>query len=276
MKVSGIKTVVIIVLLLVNIIFIGLIIKERLVSSREENSLEANITEVFRKNGIALNMENVSDDVSMVPYRMGRDSDSEQKFSAALIGDVEFSNHGGNIFGYESRNGIAVFRGSGEFTIDILSDEMVKYGADCAKTVKKLIDSLDADARITGQDGDIITVQYVCGGLDVLNCTAAFEFSEGRLRSVSGQRLTSAPSVDGDGSAAFGRYDVLMVFLRHVTDNNISCTEIYSAEPGYYMSVPVAGMGELTPVWKISADSGEYYIDACSCKVLETIADMAS
>jgi hypothetical protein len=39
------------------------------------------------------------------------------------------------------------------------------------------------------------------------------------------------------------------------------------------MSVPVAGSGTLTPVWKITADSGEYYIDAYTCDLLETVAD---
>ena len=57
---------------------------------------------------------------------------------------------------------------------------------------------------------------------------------------------------------------VLMRFLALVLDSGRVCSSLDSLELCYSMTATAAGDGSLVPVWRITTDTGEYYINAVS------------
>ena len=92
--------------------------------------------------------------------------------------------------------------------------------------------------------------------------TAVFD-DEG-LRSLSGTWITAANHNTQSDSTAMGIASALVAFLDGRT---VVCREILSLKAGYYLVSSTGSSVRLNPVWQITVDSGEYYLDAVSGEI---------
>ena len=54
----------------------------------------------------------------------------------------------------------------------------------------------------------------------------------------------------------------MMRFVGIIEEHGIICTEISNLSLGYSMSAQVTGLLELTPIWRVVTDTGEYQVNA--------------
>jgi len=127
-----------------------------------------------------------------------------------------------------------------------------------------------------GPDGkETVTAVSSYRGASIYNCTIDFVFIDGYLRTVKGRYATGLEGVE-DGAALSSPGTALLGFLAAVNSNDkddVSCSYIYSMEPGYLYSVVGSfGEGVITPVWLLTTDTGRFFIDNATGNIRTAIA----
>ena len=265
MEWSRIKTIVIIMLFLVNIVMAAFVLYRGNAAETLRDDAKENIVDIFKRNGISIEKSAIPDDGVIYELKTERNLESEAKIAELFLGTTVREDQGGNIFYYQSSDGWAKFRGNGDFEIELGGGGIISDG-DYKELVYALLKQMDftADSKTTEISTDGITVFRVyqnTNGNRIFNCLAEFEFENGRLVKVSGKRLTGV-LLSGGGEGSMNAMTALMSFLNNLNEGGEVCSEVRAVEIGYYAELPASGVLSLIPTWKITADTGEYHINA--------------
>ena len=184
----------------------------------------------------------------------------------SIIGDCSVEDQGGNIYFYSGAKGQGRFRGTGEFELLLDSGAFrVKgsYASACADIIKKLGMSADMDMEVQHSDSGAVTVTAMCrtGSAGVYNCLATFTFSDSELHWVQGMRIFDAADAE-TGEKGMDSATAISFFAKSIGDNEIQLSSVTGLECGYILTVTVSGECALTPAWRFSTDTGDYYINA--------------
>lgn len=264
MESSKLKNIILIVLLMVNLVFAGLLAdswrESRKVAEQARKSLET----VLAGRGIELSPEV---DITVKPpaeYELHRDLESELDAVRAVLGTAEGHDRGGNVYYYSGQNGEASFRGTGEIEISLLDPSFGLRSApasEAEKAAKKL--GLDPFLISSGDSGD--TAKVMLGwrwqGFEVFNGRLSVSPSEDSTVSIEGRRSFDEVYRVTE-SEAMDCQTAIMRFLGIMDENGVSIRKIESVDAGFVLSVPVSGEETLSPAWRISTDSGVYCINA--------------
>jgi len=262
---SKIKNIIIIILLIVNIFFLALFLIGRIETGKLEKKTKEDAIRILESYGISLDMAVIPAYYDLGSYETLRDTDSERLIAESVLGKCEMDDLGGNIYQYNSSLGKAVFRGNGEFSIEIEAGAPVSdtSAAALGAYLNKL--NIPVDLNSTEEeyiDGSLSSTRFtvVFDGVRIFNCRITMSFSGGNLMSISGRRLTSAPSASRS-EPMIGVYTAIISFLQGVRETNLICNEITDISSGYTLSASVSGSGGLTPYWCVSTDVGKYYVN---------------
>lgn len=271
---AKVKNYIILVLVLVNVFLLAIdstnARQARNAASDRKQALEA----VLSDNGIKLSEEADLSDTVLPALTLKRDTAKEKEMLTALLGECAFSDLGGNVYSYRSRDGgEAKFRGTGEFDI-LLIPGTVKRGSDPVETAKDVLKKLGLKCsgetpEVSGGTADT-TVVLTCSWDDasIYNARVTFYFTASSLNLISGTRpFDKQTAVTAPGNCPDGT-TVLMIFLQSVRSTGDVCSEIHGLDIGYFVSSAVSGDCTLRPVWCIRTDSRAYYIDAETGKSL--------
>lgn len=255
MEAGKLKTIVILILLCVNLAFGGILLSERMDTAVGAAQSRSELAEVMARLGIELDPEIIPADVSSVQYSVSRDPEAEEKLVAALLGEADGQDQGGNIRFYENENGWARFRSGGSFEISL-----AVAGS-----------SLDSRLRESGLSVVRDEESYVCttGDARIFNCRFNLSQRAGGIY-VSGRFLPGTP--EPEETAEKGDVGTLLLrFHDRMQDAGGIYTRIEEIMPGYVLNVSASSM-ELTPVWRITTDGGVWYLDVCAVRLLTMTA----
>ncbi len=254
-----IKTLVIIILAVVNLFFAGILISERAQSRGMEAREREELAAVLAQSGIELDADSISDARPVKRCTVARDSAMERSFVTALIGEAEPVEQGGGIVSYENDRGWARLRAGGEVEAVIYDKSPLSAST---KAVEYAAGLLEATGFVLS-DG-VLTERY--GDTDVCNCVLTVTAAdEGIL--VEGRRLTGTPAEEGTESSV-SAYTALMVFLRHISEGGSVVKRVYAVGPCSLYQYSASG-GTLEPAWRIDTDGGTVYVSAVDPRILE-------
>ena len=259
MPVSRIKSIIIGVLVIINLLFLAYIVIDHTAESRARAEELQRITELYTKNGVFL-----SPDLKLSDTPAGRSwprsIQAEEEIARRLLGETSVSDQGGSIYLYTSELGTALFRSGGEFEIGL---EPGAYPAECTEAaVKRLVQELGLTAETAVITGDTARTVQTVQEIPIFNCVLELSFQEGSLIRMSGRLAASGGTPAGGGGMTCA--SALMRFLSLVLSGDVACTHVYDIFPGYVMNTSVFGTVELQPAWKLVTDTGEYRISAVS------------
>lgn len=266
MSSSKSKNIIIIILLLLDVFLFSIVIADKIEAARVQREQEEAICRVLAMNGIELS-ENISLDMSApVPCTISRDAESELSMAGKMLGKCNVNDLGGNIIHYTSGRGQAMIRGNGELSIIFSGDrpDMEVNAKSASKLMSRYGIELSRDGAFA--EGSDITLRCTLDGYSVYNATLTFTVAGDSLSMVNGtcvfggERSDSSENVMDSATA-------MMRFLEIVRDEGFICSRIDTVEAGYFLSVSVSGISTLSPVWHISTDTGELYINAVSGKI---------
>ena len=260
MSVSRIKSIVIGVLVIINLLFLTLIVADKVRENRTRVEELQRVTELFSKNGVVISPEVKLSDTPAA--RSGpRSTQAEAALAGRLLGEAEVSDQGGSIYLYTSDRGEALFRSGGELEIDLAPGALE---GECSEAgVKKLLKSLGLTAREPAVGDGIARTVQTCQGLPIFNCELELRFDSGCLRSISG-RLAADMGAETGGDGGMSCASALMRFLSLVISGEAECGHVYDISPGYVLNTSVFGDVALEPAWRILTDNGEYQLSAVS------------
>ena len=197
--------------------------------------------------------------------------EQESQRMAALLGEHVSEDLGGSIWFYRSDAGQAVMRGTGE--MDYLTEGGVQTRARSLEaTATELFRRAGVELYAEGAAAvteNSVTLCCGWGGFPVYNAVLEFYFFDEQLSMVSGTLVFSRETAVSE-SAAMDSAGVLVRFVDLVKSEGLICSELKSLTPGYSMTVTVSGEGVLTPVWRLTTDTGDVYVNAVNGR-LETI-----
>ena len=266
------KAIIILILLLVDG-FLGFYLLRRDYEERQSRRrTEESLTALFAADGIALDPSALSRDLAPEPVRLPRDEQMEAEAAAFFLGEgASFTRRGGtNIYTIGAAS--ARFRLDGTFSISGIA---VSDGAErlCRRFCRKW--SFDPPVFSGTPDGTV-TAAARYGNLPVVNCLAAFRFEQGTLREVSGTLLPEKGTALDTGGASAGTSDrtgslltsagALAAFQAVWREEHVVASSVSETSLCWSLRTDAQEL-DLIPMWRIAADTVNYYVDCVSGSV---------
>lgn len=264
---SRLKTIMIYILLLLNLFLLGLVGTNRLRARRYQTAALTEAAAVLTRNNIQVSQEDLPTEMKLPAAVAIRDLEKEEQLVRAFLGeDIQVSASGGGLYVYEGEAGSASFRGNGEFTITYSQPSEW-----C--TPREMMERLDLDIGRTWEEEGLAAAEQSLNGVPVYPSGSGgqgaagmtFELdSNGRLCGVSGRLLLGKLTASQE-EQPISVSTALIAFFNFVVDSGDLCRELTGMTPVYR-----AAAGEpvhLTPAWRVSTDTGDYFVDAVSAEV---------
>lgn len=267
MEWQKLKNIILLILLVLNGFLLVLVGTRREESARYERTALEQTVQVLEKGGIQVDLDAVTPADGLVPIVVERNLEQEVKLVRALLDeDVEGSNRGGGLYLYRGELGEMSIRSSGEVSAKFEEDDY--WSADrpehhAAALLKKL--GLDGmQTGVTESEGQtVVHIRQSWNGAAVFSCGLELVYRDGRLCSLSGTLLTAEA---GTGTAETGQVltlpTALMRFSEEIAATGDVCSAVRSMEAGYRgTGQSLSGGTRLAPVWLMSTDTANYYLD---------------
>lgn len=275
MSSSKSKNIIIITLLLLNAILLMIVLFDKSEQRSSQKAEAEALVEVLQQSGISIDEDLDFNISSPAPCTIIRDLDTESTVISQLLTKASRSDLGGNIIYYESAKGQAILRGTGEMDL-VFTGELPALGGTDSKAIVRYMEKrglpLDESSAEKADDNSETIIRIPCelDGYGVYNAVLNFRLSGENVLMINGTRLFDGEPVVSDESV-MDCVSALMSFVEIVHDQGYICSRLTGVEAGYFMSVSALGECSLSPVWRISTDTGVLYINAISGKV-ETLA----
>ena len=270
------KNIIIIILLVVNGFLLVLVGARREESASYERMALEQTVQVLERSGIQVELGAVEPAEGLAPITADRDLEREASLAQALLDEpVQGENRGGGLYLYRGARGEVSIRAGGELAAELERDErwQAPYPEEHAAALLK---ELGVDAVRSGmseEDGlTAVRFRQSWNGRLVFSCEVELVYREGYLTALRGT-LVTAESGTAEAGTALALPTALMRFSEEVGAAGDVCSAIRSMEAGYWsFAQSLSGGCRLTPVWLVSTDTADYYLD-CLTGALTRLAD---
>lgn len=272
MNSARIKTVLLILLFMLNVFLIIPVINKNNETIKYEEKRSAALIEMLENYGITLDSGQDFSLRSPKAMTLTRDLKSEYQLAAAFVGKCESKDLGGNVWFYRSDDAEAVFRGTGESDI-LINNYKIKIGPDPIKTCSDIMKNGGASISEGSYEKTVKSSDIFCnfnlsyGGFEVFNAPVSFDFCSGYLQLVS---ISSIFSYKGEVEYLQDNdvYSAVINFLDYISGSGHICSKIERIDCGYIKIVTVSGECRLKPVWRFMTDTGTFLFEAETGKII--------
>ena len=241
MEWSKLKNIILLLLVSVNAFLLILVgVQESRAARYEEDTRQAAVR-VLEQSGITFGPERVPQEAGPSPMTVTRDRESEAIVAQTLLGDVSREGENDVRHRYSSVQGTAEFSMNGTFSVRF------QPGAWAKEHERSYEDASQS-------------------------CLERIDFQGTLISSESGERPGQTVLTyyqNWEGTPLFAA-TVLVRFLAGVTEGGFVCSRIDEMNAGYLIVSGTTRPVELTPVWRITTDSGAYYVDAITGELSPT------
>ena len=274
MEWARVKTILIWFMLAVNAILLIVFFQRRIEASAMEKQNRQNLVDLLAQRGVSISAEVIPDEATTAQaYEVPRETEKELALVEKMIGTAQAQDAGGNIMLYAGERGSASFRGEGNFDITFSEPVTMQGRDDVQAGVREYLDQLGFamtdEGRILSVD-DVMGVRFTQSfdGKPVFNAQMFVQIdSGGSVIGISGRWVMGAPEPLGGQSMKSTAY-ALLAFVRNMQQAQTPCDDITDMQLGYFVSSGSRGNAGLTPVWQITANGTQYYIEAMTGKMI--------
>lgn len=265
MEWSKIKTIIILLLAMVNLALLALVGYREHEARQYENDLMDGVIQLLEENGIRLAGDALPETRADQVLTLTRDVASEDALARLLLGECQ--ENGSGIRAYTGPRGQVRFHANGDFTLVYAAGQgetadgspeahvqglLAEAGMDCA-----VMEVQESGARVT------VTLNQRWDGWPVQGCAMTAVYESGVLLELNGRRLMGTPAASGREEAQSDA-TLLVRFLGSLMESGNVCSEITRIRSGYHLLSGVNDAAALRPVWLVETDSGTYQVDVCS------------
>lgn len=269
-----VKTILIVVLLIVNIFLFVAYASSALRETRDEEQVRLDVCEILGNLGYKLDPEILPGNSELLyPAQVLYNAQSEREAMTATLGRTETESAAG-ITVYTGSTGQVTLRNGGFVDARIaLSD-----GLPDRERAVRMVERTLRDMRIllasgqVSETGDALTVDGVCSlaGVPVFDCRVKAVVSQAEGIVISGR--APAGDVNFLQSAKPRALSGLMLnFAQHMQSLDIHEGTISEIQRGYVINTSANAEGgtvELAPVWRVCMDGENWFVNALTGKVM--------
>lgn len=269
-----VKNIVIVILLIING-FLLFLVGNRYSEARryEQAALDGSI-QVLAQSGITLHADDILSHTGYQIHTVQRDLAEESRLASIILGEqVEGVSRGGGLYTYSSEKGQLSIRAGGELSSQLVKDPYWST-ADPESHAAALMEKLGIECRrvaldVLGGQGKI-TYQQLLDGAPLFTCLITLTYSDGYLTALTGN-LMAVDDLSEDNGEILSLPTVLMHFLDGVMESGDVCSAVLTVESGYLQSQSFSGAISLQPVWMISTNTTDYYVNGVTGDVSRVI-----
>jgi len=264
MEMAKIRNITIVALLLVNVFFLSMIVTGRIKEAGRGKEIYSAVSEACERQNIVLLEDSFVTDESVAAYNAVRDTAKERAITQSLIGSSEMTEQGGNINVFRNDKGSVTFRSSGGFSAEI--SEAGVSGHSAASKASSLMKKMGLEYGSVYEDGEAAFVCCAENGKDIFNCVLRMDFGYDGSVSISGM-LPQPVASSKNTRIAVSEATAVTAVIAAVKNGDAAFRAIEEIDLGYISSYSVFGDSILSPVWRISTDHGQYYVDVVTGEV---------
>ena len=263
------KNFIILVLVIVNTVLLAVILTDSARGTELRREAVEGAVQLLSEYGISVSDDAQLGERSLSVYTVTRSEESERATAEALLGEVSMTDRGGGIMYYSSPLGEMTFRATGGVDLQYYgitapkSDDPEKTALEMAKKLGVTVQNSEDSVSVSVKEDDSTVVEVCCSfmGAQVVNCRLSFTFKYGKLLSLSGTRPLSEVTSESMTNV-IDVPTVLMRFIELTQEKGHVCSVLEQLELCFLQSSSASGGGSLSPVWRISTDTGDFYINA--------------
>lgn len=267
MEWGRVKNIIILVLLMVNGFLLVLVGARRGEVLRYEQAAMNQAVQVLEENGIRMSVDGVTPAEQLAAQTVERSISAEEALACALLNEtVVAQNQGGGLYFYEGKRGTVSFRAGGEMAA-VLDADPRWHGNNPTAHATQLLSDMQLRAELVETDmtdgSGTVTFRQLWGDVPLFPCRVTFIYKNGELVTIGGTLLPG----EGGAAESGALLDIptaLLRFLDEILASGDVCSEVVSMEPGYRMTQSFSSSLRLNPVWLISSNTAEYYMDAAT------------
>jgi hypothetical protein len=255
------KNIIILILVLVNGFLLGALILRHSASSQAQHQVEDQLVALFAADDMELSPDVISKETPPATLSLTRDPERERAAAAFFLGStVSAGDQSGDTCTYSTPAGVARFRSNSGF--DIVGS--LASGEEAQDLCRRFCRAFSwEEPQFSLDETGTGTAAAAClhGKLPVFNCTVTFTFDQGTLLTVSGTLLPESGTAAADSRTPLSAAAALTAFQQARRESYMAVSAVTGMEPGYALQGSTASALSLTPMWRISTDTADYYVN---------------
>lgn len=258
---TKLKNVILVILAAANLFLFILVAGPALQSRRIAGEARAETLRFLQSRGVQVAEDVVPQAMDLPPQRLERDLEGEQRAAAALLGSpVTAEARGGEVYRYYNEKGSVQFHSDGAISAQ-LEPAAFPLGEDRREGCLDLMARMGLEGDILAESGQELTFRQTLAGRPLFTQQVTLVCEDGGLSAITaGRQMVGKPQED-PARTTITVSTALISFLNGVSALGDVCNRIDAIEPGYITAASLSGPAALTPVWRVTTDTGAYQLD---------------
>ena len=274
MPTQKLKNLALLILLVANLILLSVVVPNRTARDREADELRQSLQTLCAREQVELDPAAIPDTVTLYALELAEDPSADLQAAKALLGDQVLVQDDSTRYlrTYQSAYGQCSLGRSGRFHA-LLEDQaesgdLVKAAKQTLKRMGFTYSSLSQPERLRAGVYSVTAVQSILDA-PVFGGELTLTYSNNCLSSLDGVFFTGAGTMTRvSETTCISAAGALVSFLSARYDLGWVGSEILAMEQGYLRSETAAAAAvHLTPVWKLTTDTGVFYISGVTGEV---------
>ena len=261
MEWSKLKNIILIILLITNLVLLVFVASRWLQESRIQEQTRSEAILFLTNRRVEVEESLVPRRITLRPQTVQRDLERESEAAARLLdGPVEVEARGAEVYRYFNDSGSVQFHSDGAFSAQF-APAAHPAGEDRGAYCLELLSRLGFEGELAQESGDTLTFRQTWEGSPVFNHQVTVELSDGCVTAMTGGRRLVGEPEEAPGRGTVSVATALVSFLNGLNDLGDVCSRIDGIDQGYLAAASLSGPMSLTPVWRITTDTGAYQLN---------------
>lgn len=258
---SKMKNIILVILAVTNLALLVLVGGQAIRGSRLLSRAREDAIQFLRNRGVEVEETMIPQSMDLLPQIVERDLEGEERAAAALLGSpMTAESRGGEVYRYFNERGSVQFHSDGTFSAQLAPGEF-SVGENRAAGCVELMERMGFQGVVLEEEGDTLLFRQTWKGWPLFTQQVTLVCQGDGLTAVTaGRQLAGKPQEDA-GRQTITVATALISFLNGVGALGDVCNRIDAIEPGYAASASLSGPIHLTPVWRVTTDTGAYQLD---------------
>ena len=218
----------------------------------------------LEQKGILFGDTNLPNPEDLCAQKVEREREEEGRLARKLLGEDALQEaRGGEVYRYTSDAGVVQFHSDGSFWAQ-LSPDAFPAGSDPQAAAIAVLEQLEFSGQtvMSEKSGDnTVTVRQVWNEAHLFNQQATVRWERGSIMEITaGRRLYGTPVAD-ETRRTITLATALIYFYNGLNRLGDVCSRVDEVTPGYLSTTSLTRQMELTPVWRITTDTGAYQLN---------------
>lgn len=259
---TKLKNIILVILVITNLSLLALVAGPAIQGRQVASRAREDAIQFLHSRGVQVEESIVPETVSLLPRTVERDLSVEERAATALLdGPVATEARGGEVYRYYNENGFIQFHSDGALSAQ-LEPGRFPLGEEAAASCTALMEKLGVRGTVIEEDGEELAFRQEWEGWPLFTQQVTLVCRDGCLSAITtGRQLVGRPQEDSSRKTVSAA-TALIDFLNGVNALGDVCSRIDTIEPGYVAAFSLSGPTILTPVWRVTTDTGSYQLDA--------------